>query len=273
VKKVYLHTDIEGVAGWVFYQSPKESVENHFHQQRMRQLLTNEVDAACQAALDRGVEQVWINDSHGNCYNLLFEQLPKQCQVMHGRGGHFDAWLSCFDATVDALACIGMHAMAGTPYAVNAHSLWHINNDAVCLSECTMAAALAGCHGVPCVCVSGDDKVTAEVKSKLPQAETAVVKWGLALQNARTLTPDAACELIYRSVRAGLDRRDEIPPYRIPGPYRINISDRDPAVRILPQDVEGTDFWETVHRALNQTTYCRFGNECNGIDDRTFRWP
>ena len=268
--KVYVHTDIEGVAGWAFYASWSNSLLNRDHLRRMNQLFTDEISAACRAALDTGADDVWVNDSHGPCYNIFFEQLPKECQVIHGRPQYFDALLPCFDATVDALVCIGMHAMAGTPRSVCPHSLWHVNGDDVQLSECTMAAALAGYHDVPCVCVSGDDKLCAEVRQKLPRTETVTVKWGIASQNARSLTPTRACELIYDGVRRGLERRDEIRPYKIPGPYRINVSDRDPTEMMREEDVCGDDFWETVHRARIQGGYWRFGDP---IDDRVFRWP
>jgi D-amino peptidase len=268
--KVYVHTDIEGIAGYVFFMNTGQSMENVAHLQRMNHLLTQEVKAACTAALDWGADEVWVNDSHGFCYNILFEELPKQCQIMHGRPGCFDAWLSCFDGSVDALVSIGMHAMAGTPHAVCPHSRWHINGT-LALSEATMAAALAGYHRVPCVCVSGDDQICREVNDKIPACETVVVKWGIAAQNARSLMPAAACERIYRGVTAGLQRAADIPPYVIPGPYRLNISDRDPEVTIFPEDIAGDDLWETVHRALNSTTYGHYGQDA--IDDRSYRWP
>ena len=269
--KVYIHTDIEGVAGWVFWGSRSKSFANHYHSQRMNQLLTNEVKAACRAAIDSGADEVWVNDSHGCCYSILFEQLPKQCPIIHGRPAYFDAWLAYFDSTIDALVCIGQHAMAGTPHAVNPHSLWHVNGGEIKLSECTMAAALAGYHDVPCVCVSGDEKICAEAKQKIPQLETVDVKWAIAAQNARSLTPETACEKIYQGVQEALKRKDDIPPFKIPGPYRLNISDRDPSKMILKRDGEGEDFWQTVHDTLNKTSYSNYGQD--PIDDGSYRWP
>ncbi len=268
--KVYIHTDIEGVAGWVFYGSNSKSLQNAEHLRRMNALLTAEVKSAAEGALAAGADEVWINDLHGCCYNIQFESLPRRCQIINGRGGYFDAWLPCFDGTVDALVCIGQHAMAGTPKAVCPHSMWHVNDD-LKLSETTMAAALAGTHDVPLVCVSGDDKICAEVAEKVRGVRTAVVKYGIAAQNARSLSPIDSCELIFKVVEEAVKQRKEIAPYKIPGPYRLNISDRDPAVRIFEESVRGDELWETVHRALNSTTYCNFGKD--SIDDRSFRWP
>jgi D-amino peptidase len=255
----------------VFFASGSSSVANYHHTQRMNQLLTDEVKAACKAAIDSGADEILVNDSHGCCYNIFFEQLPPSCQIIHGQPGHFDAWLGAFEPDVDALICIGMHAMAGTSHSVCPHTMWHINNDAFQLSEGTMAAALAGSRGVPCVCVSGDDKICAEFTQKIPQIETAIVKWGLAIQNAKSLVPTAACEKIYQSVKTGLARREKIPPFQIPGPYRINLSDRNPDEMFFKEAVCGDDFWKTVHQALNQTTYGHFN--LDEPDDKSFRWP
>jgi D-aminopeptidase len=134
-----------------------------------------------------------------------------------------------------------------------------------------MAAALAGTFDVPCVCASGDDKVCAEFEAKIPACETVTVKWGLAAQNARSLMPAAARERIHAGVCRGLERRADIPPYKIPGPYRLNLSDRNPEEKAFPEDVAGADLWETFHRAVNSMPYGHFGEDA--LDDRSYRWP
>ncbi len=272
--KVYVHTDIEGVAGWVFFSQPERADPFLLaHQQRMNRLLTAEVAAACQAALDAGAQEVWVNDAHGPAYNIQFEDLPDACQIMHGRGGYFDAWLSQLDDSFDAMVCIGQHAMAGTPHSVCPHSLWHLtaNGESLKLSETTMAAALAATRGVPTVFVSGDDKICAEVTGAIPGIHAAVVKWGIAGQNARSLMPRAAQRLIYDGVTQALKDRRNIQPYTLAGPFAVNISNRDPAERILPEDVSGDELWETVHRALNTTSYGHFGQD--PLEDGSYRWP
>ncbi len=268
--KIYVHTDIEGCAGYVFYaQMDMSKAEVRAFNARMNALLTNEVVAACEAALESGASEVYVNDAHGPCYNIDFERLPAGCRIINGRAGHFDAWLSMLDESFDAMICIGQHAMAGTPHSVCPHSLWHVNDD-LKLSETTMAAAMAGCKGVPTIMVSGDDKICAEVREKIPGVHAAVVKRAIAAQNACSLAPVEACELIRETVRAAIADRGNIPPYVVPGPLRLNISNRNPAERLIPQDVEGDEIWETAHRALNQT-YAHFGED--PIDDRSFRWP
>ena len=145
--KVYIHTDIEGVAGWVFFANRENpSIMNRDHARRMNRLLTEEINAAVRACIAAGADEVLVNDSHGSCYNINFEDLDPVCRIIHGRAGYGPNWLPLLDGTCDAAIGIGMHAMAGTSRAVCPHSLWHLRDGAGKtwnLSECTMFAALA----------------------------------------------------------------------------------------------------------------------------------
>lgn len=271
--KVYINTDIEGIAGWVFYASFSDSYWNFKHLERMNRLLTNEVNAAVKACKDMGADEVYVNDNHGQAYNILFEELDPCCKIIHGRNGYFPAWLPLLDESFDAAVAIGMHAMAGTAEAVCPHSYWHIttgDGQKLALSECSMFAALAGEKGVPLVAVSGDNKIAEEINAKIPGCQTAAVKHSLAAQNACSLVPARACELIGAKVRSGLANLNSIKPYKLNGPFKLNVSDRDPAVKALPQDMEGDNLWTLMHDV------CRcFGNKWGdqSIDDRSWRYP
>ncbi len=271
--KVYIHTDIEGIAGWVFYASWNNSIWNYKHLERMNRFLTNEVNAAAKACAEMGANEIYVNDSHGSGYSILFEELIPQCRIIHGRGGRAPSWLPMLDETFDAAIGIGMHAMSGTEGAVCPHSCWHLtlgDGSEIKLSECSMFAALAGTKGVPVVAVSGDDKLCAEMKEKIPSCETAAVKQGFSSQNACSLIPPEACELIYNKTKAGLSKLGELKPYVLNGPFKLNLSDRDPEKKELPEDKTGEELWTLMH----ETCRC-FGNEWNdqSIDDKSWRYP
>jgi len=242
--KVYMHTDIEGVAGFCFFENHKDtSYWNGEHRKRMQRILTGEVNAAARAAFDSGATEVVINDAHSSGYNILFEELDPRCEIIHGRVFSGPHWLPDLDDTYDAMLLVGQHAMTGTKGALLAHSHWLIN-DQIHMSEASMAAALAGHHGVPTVFVSGDDKLTAELQEKIPHIEVAVVKKGLGAYQARSLVPSRACELIYEGVRRGLENRADIAPYVVPGPIRANLIELDPDgnwSRCTAEDVEAPD--------------------------------
>jgi D-amino peptidase len=271
--KIYINTDIEGVAGWVFYGSFSNDLVNVNHLARMNRLLTNEVNAAVKACFESGADEVYVNDNHGSSFNIIFEDLDPRCRIIHGRSGYFPAWLPLLDESFDAVIGIGMHAMAGTPGAVCPHSYWHVtlgNGDKIALSECSMFAALAGEMGVPLVAISGDDKIAAEINAKIPGCETAVVKEGFAAQNACSLIPSRACEVIAEKVKAGLAKLDTIKPFKLAGPYKLNVSNRDPEKKELEQDTEGDDLWALMH-----DTCLIFGNKWGdqSIDDGSWRYP
>ena len=102
--KVYIQTDIEGVAGFCFYEDRRNpSAENLDHRKRMRKLLTDEVNAAVKAAFDSGADEVFVNDSHGSGYNILFEELDPRCRIIHGRGFSANIWLPKLDSSIDAM--------------------------------------------------------------------------------------------------------------------------------------------------------------------------
>ncbi len=260
--KIYIHTDIEGVAGVVSFEDRKsQSIANYYHCQRMRKLLTGEVNAAVRAAKDSEAKIIYVNDSHGSGYNIIFEELDPIAEIIHGRGGRAPCWLPSLDGSSDAVIAIGQHAMAGTKNANLPHSLWHINNDEYLLSETSMCAALAGYFDVPFVFVSGDQEICKEIKEKIPEVETGMVKFAFGPYNARSLHPQRAQEIIYNEVKKAIARRNKIKPFKIPGPYSINVSDRDPSKKLLKEDVKGEDFFQTVLKALNKMPWNKYGSQ------------
>lgn len=273
--KAYIHTDIEGVAGWVFYhQISHFNYANWQHTERMNQLLTAEVLAAVGALEAGGFTEIYINDAHGYGYSLLFEQFPESCRVIHGRGGHAESWTPLLDPTIDVAIAIGQHAMAGTLRGNCNHSIWFLTDGSGrrhTLSETTMFALLAGCQSVPLVMTSGDDLLCQEVAQKIPGCALAPVKTSLGLQNACCLAPVAARRMIAEKVTEGLANRSQIEPFVLKGPFTLNLADRDPAQPQLEHPLEGDNLWELMHAVCNKV-FARFGNS-DAIDDRSFRWP
>ncbi|MHB9025649.1 MAG: M55 family metallopeptidase [Armatimonadota bacterium] len=264
--RVYIQTDIEGVAGVTFFENTKDpSIENHVHRQRIRKLLTGEVGAAARAAFDCGAEAVVINDSHSSGYNIIFEELDPRCEIIHGRNCSGPHWMPELDEGFQALVLIGMHAMGGTRGANMPHSKWTVNGGEVYLSEASMACALAGDRGIPAVFASGDQYVTAEVTEKIPAIVAARVKKSLGAYIARCVMPAKAQEMIYAGVTQGLQRRKEIPPYIIPGPLKLNLLDSDthipPFKLCLEHDAEGATMEEAFQRATRQFPWNKFDTD------------
>lgn len=232
--KICIQTGIEGIAGFCSFESRKDtSFENFHHRQRMRRLLTNEVNAAVKSAFEEGTDEVIVNDKHGSGYDIPFEDFDPRCWVIHGHNGSCQEWLSLLEGS-DAMLLVGMHAIGGTPVSITWHSLWKANDDgALFLSECTMAAALAGDFGIPTVSVSGDDKNTAELKEKIPAIETLAVKQALSPYMACAMIPARSCEPIPKVIRSALRRQNQIAPYVVSGPVSLTLLDVPCQQRVL----------------------------------------
>ena len=262
--KVYIHTDLEGVAGVVFFEDREnQSIANYFHRQRMRKLLTGEVNAAVKAAFEEGADEVLVNDSHGSSYNILFEELDPRCEILHGRASSQPFWLQDIDKGFDIMLLIGMHAMGGTEGANLPHSKWILNDGKIFLSEASMAAALAGYYGVKTVFISGDQYVTKEVGEKIPGIVKAIVKKALGPYFARSKIPSAAQKIIYENVRRAIEIRDKIKPYVLKPPFRLNLLDSEghipPLKRVLPHDIESDDLIDAFTRVVNSFPWNKFG--------------
>ena len=263
--KVYIQTDIEGVAGYCFFENRLNSdIECINHRHRMYKLLTDEVNAAVKACFDAGADEVIINDNHGSGYNIIFEQLDERCKIIHGRSCTGNDWLALLDDSFDALVIIGAHAMAETPCAITPHSKWCVNGGQIYLSEASMAAALAGDKNIPTVMVSGDDKVGTELLEKMPDLEFAQVKEALSPYLACSMIPAAACKLIYQKVRAGLEKRGEIKPYKISGPVSLILFDSDnhaPPLKAYGDEVTAPTISEAFATYLRTLPWYKFNLE------------
>ena len=81
--KVYVQTDIEGVAGVTFFEHRDPAPENVLHRQRMQQLLTGEVNAAVSAAFAAGATVVDVrtpaeyeSGHYKGAQNIPLQELP-----------------------------------------------------------------------------------------------------------------------------------------------------------------------------------------------------
>lgn len=265
--KVYIQTDIEGVAGFISFEDRNtQTVENFYHKQRMYRLLTGEVNAAVKGAKEAGADTIYINDSHGSGYNIIFEELEPGCEIIHGRGSHFPDWLTDLKGS-DAVVLIGMHAMGGELDGVCPHTKWVVESkdETIYLSEASMAMALAGDLGIPAVFVSGDQVITGELKEKNPDIITGIVKHSYGPNCCRSLVPEMAHEIIRKGVKKGIESRHLIKPYVIEGPLTLNLLDAPghipPLKPSLKEPIKGKNITEAFNKILKNFSWASFGKK------------
>lgn len=222
--KIYISADMEGVVGVV---TGDQLGPQGFEYERFRGFMTQEVNAAIEAAFASGATEIVVSDSHGNGENLLIEKLPKNITLVR-------SWprplmmMQGIDETFAGAIFIGYHSGTTNAQGVRAHTmssanLADIKLNGTSMSEAGVNAAIAGHFNVPVIMVSGDDAAVAETTALLGNIEGAVVKWNYGFHSARTLMPDAAYDLIREKVKRAMGRIKEFKPYKVSTPVQLDV--------------------------------------------------
>lgn len=237
--RIYLSVDMEGLAG---VSHPKQTVFgtegiDRADYDRTRALMAGETNAAIEAALAAGADEVVVNDSHWQMRNLRAEDLhpaarlitgDKPYSMTQGVGGPGD---EAFDAAI----FIGYHAGAGHPTGVIGHTyssraIAGVRIGGVAQNEAGINALRLGHFGVPVVLVSGDDGLAGEIEQLLPWAERVIVKRALGAHLAESLSPERARSAIGEAVTRALGRLGEMQLCRGEPPLRCEIDFLQPVM-------------------------------------------
>ena len=222
--RIFISVDMEGVAGAV---TDEQLGKEGFEYAKFRELMTEEANAAIAAARAAGAGEILVADSHGGMQNLLLDRLPADVQLVRGSPRPL-GMMQGLDDTFGGVIFVGYHASTSNSEGVRAHTfssanLADLKLNGVSVTEGAINAALAGHFGVPVLAVSGDEAAVKEVAALVAGVETAPVKWPYGFHAARTLTPAAARDVIAAAVKRGMEKREDIEPYRITTPVEMEI--------------------------------------------------
>jgi D-amino peptidase len=260
--KVYISVDMEGIAGVV---TSDQLGPTGFEYERFRGFMTNETLAAIEGARLAGATEFVVSDSHGNGESLLIEKFPKDVTVVRAWPRPL-AMMQGIDESFVAAMFIGYHASTVNPAGVRAHTfssatLADVRLNGSSVSEASFNAALAGHFGVPVAMISGDDAIVKEAAAVLGSIEGATVKWAYGFHSARTLTPEASCNLIREKAKAAVSRAASLKPYRVSEPVDLDIrfkSYRPAEVLAYLPIVARTDAHAIRFRAKDMVEAARF---------------
>lgn len=222
--KIYISADMEGVVGAV---TAEQLTPAGFEYQQFREFMTQEVNAAIEAAFEAGATEIVVSDSHGNAQNLLIEKLPKNILLVRGFPRPL-MMMQGIDASFDGVIFLGYHSSTTNPQGVRAHTMSsarladvRLNN--ISMSEGGFNAAIAGHFDVPVIMVSGDDAVVKEVSTLLGDIEGAIVKWNYGFHSALTMMPEAVYDLIREKVKRAVGRIKDFKPYKLKTPVQLDV--------------------------------------------------
>jgi D-amino peptidase len=220
--KIYIAADMEGISGiWGSWQLQ----EDQPHWIEARRLLTGDINAAVEGALDNGATEVVVWDNHYRGRNVLIEGVHEEAQII--MGWPHNPRFPGLDESFAGVYLVGYHAMVGTEDAVLDHTLTPemrsvtLNGNPV--GEVALDALWAGSIGVPVLLVTGDDKACEEARRFLGEIETAVVKEGIHRHMAKMLPAKRARALIREKAGLALERIGGVKPFKLAPPYEKRV--------------------------------------------------
>jgi len=219
--KVYIVQDGEGVAcvtQWAGKMNPGRLNEANI-------LMTKEVNAAVEGALEAGADEVYVQESHHFALELLHDDI----KLVQGA--------SAMDDSFDAQFFIGQHAMSMTEDGILSHTFCHAGVRQMILNgkpigEFGWRAVFAASMGVPSVFISGDEAACREAVKMQENIVTAPVKKGLGLHSGVSLSPVKARNLIKVKAAEAIKRTiaGEFKACCPSGPYELLIEYYNPLV-------------------------------------------
>ncbi len=215
---------MEGISG---VTCPGDVVNGTGDYQYFRRLMTQDVNAAIEGALEAGATEIVVNDSHSTMRNLILDEVHPKAEVIRGLVKPLQM-MEGIDESFDAAFFIGYHCMAGVGDAILNHTISTRSFQRVLLNgreigESGINAAIAGAFGVPVVLVTGDSQTAEEVKKEISGVHTVAVKKGISNYTAQCLHPSVAQELIRKEAKTAVINRKNVPPVKQLDHYTIEV--------------------------------------------------
>ena len=221
--RVLISIDLEGVAGYVRWDSADR--------QREREFITAEANAAVEGACAAGAADILVTEAHANMRNIIPEKFDQRATVLSGQPKPLNH-VAGIDESFDAAMFVGYHARAGAMHAVMCHTytfdVFSLKLNGLEVGEFGFDAALCGHFGVPVVMVSGDKAVCEEAAALVPGIEGVCVKEGIGRFAARCAPVRRARELITAGAQQALSRASSIEPFLVEEPVTVELTFCDP---------------------------------------------
>jgi D-amino peptidase len=207
--KIFISADMEGATGVVkaIQTDPRE--KDYAFGCRM---MTRDVKAVIEGALDEGADEILVNDSHWRMINIDIDELGfgKNVRLLSGSPKAL-CMVEGFE-TADAAFFVGYHAKAGTRNAIIDHTLsgtavYSITLNGHELGETGLNAAVLAQEKIPLALVTGDAAVCAEASGLLGAGlVTACVKEARGREAAECLLPEASAEILREAAKEAVRR-------------------------------------------------------------------
>lgn len=222
MKKIYIHTDLEGISGI----DRGEMVEKNSSDLRYCiERLMIDTNAAVDGAFLGGADHVTVLDSHGGGNNFDLALLDKRAE--------FDTkpnkkWWGILDDSYFGSFFIGAHGMAGTlrgflDHTQSSESIYNYYVNGRKMGELGQWAMVCGHYDVPLIMMSGDTAAVNEAAQFFAGIETASVKTGISRSRAKLVPNDEAVERIRQAAKRAVEKAEKSKPFKPLLPMEVKI--------------------------------------------------
>jgi len=222
--KIYISADMEGISGVVGlgHVSPGDK-----EYERFRKLMTREVNAVVEAAVQCGAKQVLVNDSHNTMDNILIEELHPKAVLISGSPKPM-SMMEGIDESFDAVFFVGYHARAGSAPAIMDHTytgrVFCVEVNGKKLSEAGLNARIAGCFHVPVALVTGDQLTIECAKQELNDFVGVIVKEAVGRYAAKIYPFEVVEEKLKAGIEEAMRRLREFKPTVEQEPVEVKLT-------------------------------------------------
>jgi len=220
--RIYILADLEGTAGVVDFESQTYSSGKYY--EMAKELVTEEINAACKGALEAGAKEIVVLDGHGPG-GIVPEKIHPEIKLIQGRPLPVTFLL---EQGWDCVFLMGHHAMNGTEkgnlnHTESSRSIVKMLLNGKEIGEIGIAFYLAGHFNIPVSLISGDEAACIEATMYNPDVEKAVVKWGITRTSAVSLSPAKARQVIRKAAANALRKTPNIKPVKMEGSCELII--------------------------------------------------
>ncbi|MCL2810329.1 MAG: M55 family metallopeptidase [Clostridia bacterium] len=229
-QKIFLSADIEGTCGISHWDETDPTKPDNAYFARQ---MTREVAAACQGAIDGGVQELLVRDAHHDARNIDPSGLPRGARVLRGWARDPHMMVSGLDSSFDGVFFTGYHSCAGSDANPLAHTMTNaaflvtINGEAV--SELFINCLTAATMGVPVLLVTGDEGLCQSIQAVNPHIRTVPVNRGMGDATLSLFHPDEAVDRIREAAQAAVSAAFANPSaflYPLPNRFDVEITYR-----------------------------------------------
>jgi len=222
VLKVCISLDMEGISG-ITQLSQVEKTSPEF--QHGRELLTMDVNAVVEGAVEGGATYIEVHDTHGSKNrNVLIDKLHSKANLVQGFP------ITLFEGIgerFDALFLVGMHQGIGMPgflshtFTEEDFTDMRVNGETV--TEMELTAGPFGELGIPVALVTGDDLTCRHAQKVFGVVETVPVKKVIHRLAVNCIPLEEAHGLLREGAKRAIEHLGECKPYAPKSPFTLEI--------------------------------------------------